>query len=58
MLKMKIKSYLNNNNRKIEQEQKRMDLLKEAIEAGERSGYINNFNPINHLAELNSRYEK
>ena len=42
----------------IEEEESRIQLLKEAIEAGEKSGYVKDFDPEKHLAELNTRHAK
>ena len=42
--------------RLVDEEEKKIKLLREAIEAGEKSGYVKNFDPVQHLAELNKRY--
>ena len=39
--------------RLIDEQERKVDLLREAIEAGENSGYVKNFDPVKHLAELN-----
>jgi len=39
----------------IDERERKIELLKEAIEAGERSGYVKDFDPIKHLAKLNSK---
>jgi antitoxin ParD1/3/4 len=39
----------------IDEEEKKIQNLKSAIEAGENSGYVKDFDPQQHLAELNSR---
>jgi len=44
--------------RLIDEEEKKIQLLKEAIEAGENSGYAKNFNPEEHLTELNRKFGK
>lgn len=44
--------------RLIDREERKIEILREAIEAGERSGYVNDFDPIRHLAELNEKYGK
>lgn len=41
--------------RMIDEEEKKIQNLKLAIEAGENSGYIENFDPHIHLEELNRR---
>ena len=44
--------------RLVDEEEKKIRLLREAIEAGEQSGYVKNFNPKIHFAELQSKYDK
>ncbi len=44
--------------RLVDEEEKKIRLLRAAIEAGEKSGYVKNFDPIKHLAELNRKYAK
>jgi antitoxin ParD1/3/4 len=44
--------------RKIDEEETKITLLKEAIEAGEKSGYVKEFDPAKHLAELNKKTSK
>lgn len=44
--------------RLIEEQEQKIILLQEAIEAGERSGYVKNFDPVKHLAELNRKHAK
>ena len=41
--------------RMIDEREQKIELLREAIEAGERSGYVKDFDPIKHLVELNSK---
>ena len=42
--------------RLVDEREQKIKILREAIEAGERSGYTNNFDPIKHLKELNQSY--
>ncbi|MBX7226498.1 MAG: type II toxin-antitoxin system ParD family antitoxin [Chitinophagales bacterium] len=44
--------------RLFEQEETKIKLLRKAIEAGENSGYVANFDPIEHLEKLNLQYKK
>jgi len=44
--------------RLVDENERKIQLLKEAIEAGERSGYVKNFDPVKHLAELNRKHSK
>lgn len=44
--------------RLFEQEETKIKLLRKAIEAGENSGYVTNFDPIEHLEKLNLQYKK
>jgi antitoxin ParD1/3/4 len=44
--------------RLVEQEESKFKILKDAIIAGENSGYVKNFDPKKHLAELNERFTK
>ena len=44
--------------RLVDEREQKIKLLREAIEAGERSGYVKNFDPLKHLAELNRKYAK
>ena len=39
--------------RMVDEREQKIALLREAIEAGERSGYVKNFDPVKHLAKLN-----
>jgi antitoxin ParD1/3/4 len=43
--------------RLVDEREQRIKILHEAIEAGERRGYIKNFDPIKHLEELNLSYK-
>ena len=42
--------------RMIDEKEQKINLLREAIEAGERSGYVKDFDPVKHLAELNRKH--
>ena len=44
--------------RLVDEREQKIKILKGAIEAGEKSGYIKNFDPVKHLEELNQRYQK
>ena len=44
--------------RMIDEREQKIQMFKEAIEAGEKSGYVENFNPIEHLAELHKEHAK
>ena len=44
--------------RLIDEKEQKIRMLREAIEAGEQSGYVKNFDPVKHLAELNRKYAK
>ena len=44
--------------RLIDEEEQKIKVLREAIEAGENSGYVKNFDPIKHLEELNRIHAK
>lgn len=44
--------------RMIEEREQTIDLLRGAIEAGEQSGYMNDFDPLKHLAQLNEKFTK
>lgn len=44
--------------RMIDEREQKIILLREAIEAGEKSGYVKNFDPEKHLAGLNRKYAK
>lgn len=38
--------------RLIDEKEQKIQILREAIEAGEKSGYVKNFDPVKHLANL------
>lgn len=44
--------------RLVEERERKINLLRKAIEAGEKSGYVKNFDPIKHLEKLNEDYAK
>ena len=44
--------------RLIDEREQKIQLLRGAIEAGEKSGYLKNFDPVKHLAELNAKHAK
>lgn len=44
--------------RMVDERETKIQLLREAIEAGERSGYIKDFDPIKHLEKLNKNHKK
>lgn len=43
--------------RLLDEKEQQVELLREAIEAGEKSGYVKNFDPVKHLEELNRKYQ-
>lgn len=44
--------------RLIDEREQKIQLLREAIEAGEKSGYVKNFDPVKHLEELKHKHSK
>lgn len=44
--------------RMIDEREQKIRLLREAIEAGERSGYVKNYDPVKHLAEIKKRHSE
>lgn len=44
--------------RLVDEREQKIQILREAIEAGERSGYVSDFDPIKHLDMLNQRGSK
>lgn len=44
--------------RLIDEREQKIQLQRKAIEAGEKSGYVKNFDPIKHLAELTAKHAK
>jgi len=41
--------------RMIDERERKIDLLNKAIKAGEKSGYVKNFDPLKHLEKLNRK---
>ena len=44
--------------RLVDERERKIKLLKDVIEAGERSGYVKNFDPAKHLELMNQKFEK
>jgi len=44
--------------RLIDEREQKINLLRDAIEAGEKSGYVKNFDPVKHLEELKRKHSK
>jgi len=44
--------------RLVDEREQKIKMLREAIEAGEKSGYVKNFDPVKHLEKLNLSYKK
>jgi hypothetical protein len=44
--------------RLVDEREQKIKILQEAIEAGERSGYLDNFDPMKYLKDLNQRYQE
>ena len=44
--------------RLVDEQEQKIELLREAIEAGESSGYVNKFDPVRHLADLHKKHRK
>ena len=44
--------------RMIDEREQKISFLRETIEAGEKSGYVKNFDPVKHLAGLKKKYAK
>lgn len=44
--------------RLVDEREKKIRILREAIEAGERSGYVKDFDPVKHLELLNHSFEQ
>jgi len=42
--------------RLVDEEEQNIRLLREAISAGENSGYVKNFDPVKHLASLKEKF--
>lgn len=44
--------------RLVDEREQKIKILRDAIEAGEKSGYVKNFDPVKHLEKLNLRHKK
>lgn len=44
--------------RKIDEEEQKIKLLRETVEAGEKSGYVKNFNSVNFFEKLHTKHSK
>ncbi len=44
--------------RLVDEREQKIKMLRDAIEAGEKSGYVKNFDPVKHLEKLNQSYTK
>ena len=44
--------------RLVDEREQKIKILREAIEAGERSGYVDKFDPMKNLKDLNQRYQE
>ena len=44
--------------RMVDEKEQKIRLLREAIEAGENSGYVENFDPVKHLEKLKIKAAK
>lgn len=44
--------------RLVDEREQKIKILREAIEAGEKSGYVKNFDPVKFLEELNQGLKK
>ncbi len=44
--------------RLVDERERKIKILRDAIEAGEKSGYVKNFDPVKHLEKLNRSYTK
>jgi len=42
--------------RKIDEEEQKIQILKDAIEAGEKSGYKKEFDPVKFLEDMKAKY--
>jgi len=43
--------------RLVDEREQKIKILREAIEAGERSGYVKSFDPVQHLEKLNQSHK-
>ena len=44
--------------RLVDEREQKIRILRDAIEVGEQSGYVKNFDPIKHLTKLKNRVSK
>jgi antitoxin ParD1/3/4 len=44
--------------RLVDEREQKIKILRDAIEAGEKSGYVKNFDPVKHLEKLNLSHQK
>ena len=44
--------------RLVDEREQKIRLLREAIEAGEQSGYVKDFDPVKHLKQLNRNFQR
>jgi len=44
--------------RKIDEEEQKIKILREAIEAGEKSGYVKNFDPVKFLEKMHTKHSE
>lgn len=44
--------------RLVDEREQKIKILREAIEAGERSGYVKHFDPVKHLEKLNQNFKQ
>jgi len=44
--------------RLLEEEEKKIELLQKALDEGEQSGYVKNYDPKKHLKQLQKKYSK
>ncbi len=44
--------------RLVDEREQKIKILRDTIEAGEKSGYVEDFDPVKHLEELNQKNKK
>lgn len=44
--------------RLVDEREQKINILRKAIEAGERSGYVKHFDPVKHLEKLNQSFRQ
>jgi antitoxin ParD1/3/4 len=44
--------------RLVDEEEQNIRLLRDAITAGENSGYVNDYDPVSHLESLNAKFKR